>query len=222
MTVVAELLAVQLGPCPVGPLHGERPLERVEADDLPGASLHLDPRPHLGEPVERLAVLLVLVGETAHQPAADPGEPLWAQEELLLERKLKWDWTQLVEERPAAQGPPARPHLPQDPRRVAGPDLVELESQPERRPQLAEELPEVHPLGGGEVEAEEGPLEVELRPQEPHREREVGCSFLGQPAQLLRLRAAGFKRRPVLQRSGAGEARPRGRGVAEGGLEDPG
>ncbi len=109
---IVEPLTVHLGPRSVRPLHGERALEHVEADHLAGASLDRDPCSHLGQSFQRIAILLMFVGQSAHQSATGAREPIRTEEELLLERELQWDRPELVKERPAAQGPTAGADLP--------------------------------------------------------------------------------------------------------------
>src|SRR5690606_23733364 len=100
------------------------------------------------EPLARLDVRIVLVGETAHETPAAAGDLRRIQRQALVLGQLEAHRLQLAQPRGAAEFSPAPAHAAQRRCLVPYTDLLQLDARAERAREVADQLAEIDaPLG---------------------------------------------------------------------------
>ena len=112
----------------------------------------LDEGLQLGHPLGGVLIGVLFVLEAAHQPPAGAGDLGGVQAQILGLGHLDGNRHKPVQKLGAAEGPPADAKAPDHLRLVPDADLPELNPRPEDRSQIPDQLPEVHPPVGGEIE----------------------------------------------------------------------
>src|SRR5579883_468658 len=108
----------------------------------------------LREALPTLHIELVLVAETAHESPARAGDLGRVEREMLVLGYPEVDRAELGQPGGRAVLSTAAAHTVQSLRLIAGADLLELDASAEERREVADEVPEVDPLVGGEIERE--------------------------------------------------------------------
>src|SRR5687767_12743799 len=137
-----------------------------------------------------LAVVVVLVGEAAQQPAALPGDLRGVEAQVLPLGHADRDRPELLEPGRAAQGLAADPDPAQQAGLVPGSHLHHPHLGGEALPQLAHQLAEVDPRLGGEIEGGVPGVEREIHPRDLHLETELARFLLAK--ELARLLVSGL------------------------------
>ena len=127
-------------------------LQQLHALHIAGAVGGLDEGLHLGHPLGGVLIGVLLVLEAAHQPPAGAGDLGGVQAQVLGLGHLDGHGQEPVQELGAAEGPPADAKAADHLGLVPDADLPQLDSGAEDGGQVPDQLPEVHPPVGGEVE----------------------------------------------------------------------
>src|SRR6202034_4036255 len=122
----------------------------VVPDDGARALGRLDLGPGARRVLLELLVERVLVLQAAHQPPARPGDAHRVHRQVLVLGHPDRDRLEVLEERRAAQVPPARADAALQPGLVARADLLQLDPGAHPRGQVADERAEVDPVRGAE------------------------------------------------------------------------
>ncbi len=165
----------------------------VDGDHLFRALRRADRFPFPGKTLSGGEVRIVFVRQAAHQPATGAGNLRRVEREVLILGELQGDRLDLPEPGGAAEFSTATPHPTEQRGLVADADLPQLDACAERTRQIANELAEIHPTFGGEVEGELVPVPLPFRLGDLHPQLMLGDEFAGLPPHALLIGTQGLK-----------------------------
>ena len=113
---------------------------------------------------------VLLVFKTAHEASAGAGDLGGVQAQILGLRHFNGYGLEILQKFPAAEGTSADAQTPDQLGLVPHADLPQLDAGVESPGQILDQLPEIHPLVGGEVKQDLAAVKGALRPDKLHVE----------------------------------------------------